>query len=121
MTVLGYCEPPRNRSRRLPLQFRYRHKEMGKKAGKDGGRSEAGKESTRFGTRKRKQYVCEITYPLRAMVLTQLSRLLEQNRHHRSRNFLCPTSYDRAANEPFLTLPSLYGGAAVSDAKRKEQ
>lgn len=64
---------------------------------------EAGKERTRFGTRrKRKQYVCEITYPLRAMVLTQLSRLLEKNRHHRSRDFLCPTSYDRAANEPFF-------------------
>lgn len=78
MTVLGYCEPSQNRSRRLPLQFRYRHKGMGKKAGKDGG-SEAGKERTRFGTRrKRKQYVCEITYPLRAMVLTQLSRLLEK-------------------------------------------
>lgn len=68
---------------------------------------EAGKERTRFGTRrKRKQYVCEITYPLRAMVLTQLSRLLEKNRHHRSRDFLCPTSSDRAANEPFF-LPFL--------------
>lgn len=58
MTVLGYCEPSQNRSRRLPLQFRYRHKGMGKKAGKDGGRQRGRQKEDQVRNEKKAETVC---------------------------------------------------------------
>lgn len=58
MTVLGYCEPLQNRSRRLPLQFRYRHKGMGKKAGKDGGSERGRQREDQVRNKKKAKTVC---------------------------------------------------------------
>lgn len=58
MTVLGYCEPLQNRSRRLPLQFRYRHKGMGKKAGKDGGSKRGRQREDQVRNKKKAKTVC---------------------------------------------------------------